>query len=67
MASLPLPEHAWYCQAWGVTEYMEWRYVIRIQESVTVFRYSYKKKEDIIRLQILLAKIGIINRITNGF
>ena len=36
-----------YNQAWGVTEYMEWRYVIRIQR-VTVFRYSYIQN-DIIR------------------
>ena len=27
-------------QAWGVTEYMERRYGIRIQKRVTVFRYS---------------------------
>ena len=31
-------------QAWGLTEYMERRYVIRVQKRVTVFRHSYKKK-----------------------
>jgi len=53
-------------QAWGVTEYMEQRYVISIQKS-ELYSGTVTNKEDVIRLQILLAKIGIINRITNRF